>query len=99
MVRPEPGTAIVGEKPEIVGVAAAGTIVKANGRLAVPPGAVTAMGPLAAPVGTVTVIWVEVTALGVAGVPLNTTVVFAVVPKPDPAMVIVVPGEARLGVA
>jgi hypothetical protein len=49
-------------------------IVNADGLVAEPPGAVTAIEPVVAPVGTVVTICVAVDEVTVADVPLNVTV-------------------------
>jgi len=68
-----PAPPVVGEKLMMVG---AGTTVKLNELVAVPPGVVTLIVPLVAPVGTVAAIVVElVTEKLVEAVPLNFTAV------------------------
>ena len=83
-------------KLEIVG-AEVELIMKDEGVVTVPDGAVTVTGPVVAPAGTVTVIDVDVTAEGVADVPLNDTDVSETVPNAVPAIVTVLPIGPPLG--
>ena len=60
---------------------------------------VTSIGPVVAPVGTEVVMLVDVLAVTTAGVPLNSTMLFAgVVLKFVPVIVTVVPGPPNDGV-
>ena len=73
-----------------------GTVtVKLLPLVAVPPGVVTLIGPVVAPLGTLVVIWVSVTPLKVAAVPLKVTAVAPL--KWLPLMVTVVPTGPLLG--
>lgn len=96
-----PTEAVVGVPVPVVKLVMVGLAVELTAKgttaEAVPEGAVTDIIPVVAPEGTVTVIDVEVTADGVAVVPLNETVVLAVVPKAVPAIVTVPPIGAALG--
>jgi hypothetical protein len=93
MVTAIPTPALVGVKLVTVG---AGTTVKLDELVTVPPGVVTLIVPVVAPVGTVVAIDVAVTVPRVAVVPLNFTLVAPV--RFVPVMVTASPTPALVGV-
>ena len=75
------------------------TTVKSVVLVAVPPFELTVMGPVVAPEGTVVVMVVAVAAVITEKVPLNLTVLFAIVVlKFAPVIVTVIPAEPEVGV-
>jgi len=96
MVTVVPTGPLVGLNPLTVGAAVGGAVtVNAAELVAVPPEVVTEIGPLVAPLGTVAVIWVLLTTLYAAPVPLNVTLDAPV--KPLPVTVTLVPGGPEAG--
>jgi hypothetical protein len=95
IVMPYPTREEVGVKKVMFG--GGGVIVKATGLLAIPP-TVTTTFPVAAPAGTGSTMFVALQFVGVAGVPLNVTVLEPCdAPKFVPAIVIGVPTGPEVG--